>query len=91
MFLVFDGFPLIPVNLLILDNTETIIQTYSLDNVVIGGFGETNSFYYNMTPLSQLNTLEKNNWNRHLSYSTELVNTLLNKHYTNKLPTISYT
>jgi hypothetical protein len=90
MYLVFDEFPLTPIHLLVLDRTKTIIQNYSLDKFVIGGFGENRKFYYNITPFSKLNTLEKNNWNRLVSNSTDLVNTLFLKHYDNKIP-LSYT
>ena len=75
---------------MILDNTDTIIDHYSLDKEVIGGFVVANEFYYNMTSLSQLNTLEKNNWKRLLSNSTDLANKLWNLWNMNKIP-ISYT
>ena len=90
MFLVFDEFPLTPVEIIVLDDESTIVNRYSLkENLVLSGVLSGLNFHYNIVEKTKLNTLELEYWNRLIDSSTKLTNTYLEKHFDHKI-SLSY-
>lgn len=94
MMLVFDEFPLTPMEIIVLDSEGSIVNCYPLkDNLVLSGVlahrgvrpGAQLYFYYDIVEKKKLNTLELENWNRLIENSSQFVNTYLAKHLDNKI------
>lgn len=86
MFLVFDDFPLTPVEIIVLDDESNVVNSYSIkENFVLSGVLSGQSFHYNIVDKNKLNTLELEYWNRLIHSSTELANTYLKKHFDGKI------
>lgn len=90
MVLVFDEFPLTPIQIIVLDSNNTIVNCYPLkDNLVLSGVLasslSTLYFHYDIVDKKKLNTLELENWNRLIENSSQFANTYLVKHLDNKI------
>ena len=86
IFLVFDEFPLVPTNIIILNENNLIHQYNISENYTLSGvLSNSNKFYYNILKKDKLNTLELKYWNNLLNNSTELVNILILKILNNKI------
>lgn len=85
MYLVFDEWPLKAIEIIVVNTSGLIQESYLLSDKVLQGVYLHSSFYYNINDKTHLNTLELENYDRLIENSNDLANLLLSKHFDNKI------
>lgn len=92
LYLIYDEFPLVIVEILILKSNGTIYERYKcqedycLGGYIIGNRLREKNYRYNITKKSKLNTLELEYWNNLEKNSIKILELILTKFHNNKIP-----